>query len=65
MKTKNFIIPIAILTLFPHLVFSQSDTNIFPDVKSTHINSRAIDYLKNEGIVEGYPDGEFKPQNSI
>lgn len=37
----------------------------FPDVDSDSVNFDAIDYLKGEGVLEGYPDGTFKPANEI
>lgn len=37
----------------------------FPDVSSDHNNYTAIKWMFNEGIVEGYPDGNFKPENSV
>jgi len=46
----------------------ESDENIgsgFSDVPKLHRNSTAIEYLYKNGIVNGYPDGTFKPDNSI
>ncbi len=37
----------------------------FPDVPSTHINAKAIAYLKMQGIVSGNPDGTFHPERQI
>jgi len=37
----------------------------FVDVSASHSNSEAITYVKAEGIVEGYPDGTFKPNQTI
>lgn len=28
-------------------------------------NSTAIEHMKNEGIIKGYNDGEFKPDNNV
>ncbi len=39
----------------------QATTNIFSDVPQTHPNYVAINYLKSQGILGGYPDGTFKP----
>lgn len=38
---------------------------IFKDVSSRHVNARAIAYLKDHGVVKGYPDGTFKPDNFV
>ena len=39
--------------------------NEFTDVSSSHIYANAIEYLHDEGIVEGYADGTFKPDSTI
>ncbi len=36
----------------------------FPDIAG-HVFAEAILYVKNEGIVEGYPDGFFRPDGMI
>ncbi len=42
---------------FPYLVFR--------DVRNNNENEKAINYLANSGIIQGYPDKTFKPDNSI
>ncbi|MEK7672597.1 MAG: S-layer homology domain-containing protein [Patescibacteria group bacterium] len=37
----------------------------FKDLNTTHANYNAIIYLQNEGILNGYPDGTFKPDKSV
>ncbi len=37
----------------------------FKDVPGTHPNIDAINYILAQGIVKGYPDGSFKPDNAI
>jgi hypothetical protein len=37
----------------------------FSDVPSTHPLCPAIQYVKDEGIFEGYPDGTFRPADVI
>ncbi len=37
----------------------------FPDVLRTHDSYVAITYLNEEGVLNGYPDGTFKPENAI
>ena len=37
----------------------------FSDVSSTYKNSNAIDYLQEAGVINGYSDGTFKPENSV
>jgi hypothetical protein len=37
----------------------------FPDVPANHANYEAILYLQANGIVQGNPDGTFKPESTI
>lgn len=37
----------------------------FNDVPATHANFDAIAYVKDEGVVQGYPDGTFRPDQPI
>lgn len=37
----------------------------FPDVPSTEMYASGIQFLKDQGIVHGYPDGRYRPANSI
>ena len=37
----------------------------FSDVNSNHPYQEAVNYLQTEGIVNGYADGSFKPNNTI
>ncbi len=37
----------------------------FSDLISSHRNFKAINYLKSRRILEGYPDGTFRPQSEI
>lgn len=39
--------------------------SVFSDVYTTDPYYTAIEYIKNNGIANGYPDGTFKPENSI
>ncbi len=38
---------------------------VFSDVPNNHKYSEAIKYLKNNKIVNGYPDGSFKPEGTL
>jgi len=38
---------------------------VFTDVSDSHSNAAAIDYLSKEGVIGGYPDGSFRPQDSV
>ncbi len=37
----------------------------FPDVPDSHIHTTAITYVKEQGIVGGYSDGMFRPDDTI
>ena len=39
--------------------------NTFPDVSTTFVNAEAIGYLKENGVVQGYPDGTYRPSSEI
>ena len=39
--------------------------NCFPDVGLTHPNMIAICALKGQDIIQGYPDGTFRPIKSL
>ncbi len=41
------------------------DAGPFKDVPADHANANAITYVKTEGIVEGYADGTYKPDQTI
>ncbi|MFH1533582.1 MAG: S-layer homology domain-containing protein [Nitrospirota bacterium] len=45
--------------------YNYSDVEIFTDVEIETDNSEAISFLKSAGIVSGYPDGSFKPNNPL
>lgn len=39
--------------------------NYFQDVNRFHKNAIAINYLKEEGVVEGFPNGTFRPDAEV
>ncbi|MBD3330967.1 hypothetical protein GF354_05580, partial [Candidatus Peregrinibacteria bacterium] len=52
-------------TNFVSFDFNTDDSQIFSDLDSNHKNFNAIIYLRKEGIVNGYSDGTFKPENFV
>lgn len=38
---------------------------VYPDVKHDRWSVTEIEYMENQKVVEGYPDGEFKPSNKL
>lgn len=68
---RNVSIPITklllagyLVSIVPTAVLAQ-DSTIFKDVTTDTVYSEAIQYLKNEEIVQGYPDGTFAPGSNI
>lgn len=39
--------------------------DIFPDVELGRWSAHDIEYMADKNIIEGYPDGEFKPSNNL
>lgn len=71
MNKKSFIkkiLPVFLLCMLLNMqitVFAQDTKTIFEDVSSSHPNAKAIEYLKTEGIINGYTDGTFKPDQPV
>ncbi len=42
----------------------KNDNVVFPDIEGEW-NKKIINYLKNQGIVNGYSDGTYRPKNPI
>jgi len=56
---------VTTLTLALFLTSVQTAFATFKDVKETHENYAAINYVQAEGIVIGYNDGTYRPENKI
>lgn len=54
----------ALLFLLPALAAAQP-LNAFSDVPPGHPVADAVNYLYSEGIIQGYPDGTFRPEATI
>ena len=61
-KLIALLITLASLFLMTGIVHA---AGIFPDVSQSHKNHDAIIYLYQEGVINGYPDGTFKPENTL
>ncbi|MBU0668176.1 S-layer homology domain-containing protein [Patescibacteria group bacterium] len=57
---KKLVIALALI-LIPVAVMAQA----FPDVPEGSSYFGAVEYLKSKGVISGYPDGTFKPDQSI
>ena len=63
MKKKSLLILMAlVICLSSFMGFSVS---AFSDVTAEHRHSEAITYLTDKGVIHGYEDGTFKPENDI
>lgn len=64
LRTLSTSVLVSVLLLSP-LTPVASAAASFSDVPSTHPNAEAIVYVKAEGIVDGYADGTFRPNQTI
>lgn len=62
---KKLLIFFLITSLFSFPLVSEAATPSFPDVPKNHWAFSAIEKMKNERIISGYPDGTFKPKQKI
>lgn len=46
-------------------VFTGFSASAFSDVTEEHVHMSAITYLAEKGVINGYEDGSFKPENTI
>ena len=54
------------LASYPRIVVSLSDASgCFPDVREEDWFSRYVCLAKKRGVVSGYPDGFFRPENPV
>ncbi|MCK5471933.1 S-layer homology domain-containing protein [Candidatus Gracilibacteria bacterium] len=63
MSFRTIFMVTSVVAFFPSLVFATSVA--FPDVTASNPNKIAIEYLQDNGVINGYGDGTFKPQNKI
>ncbi|WP_201281472.1 S-layer homology domain-containing protein, partial [Staphylococcus aureus] len=57
-RTVKYALSAALAAVFVVPAFAQSDTP-FPDTKENHWAYEAVTRLKAEGILVGYPNGNF------
>lgn len=65
MKKKLLSLFTGTLSLFAFLALPAAAQTGFSDVSPSHANYRAIISLQEDGIIGGYPDGTFRPEQSI
>ncbi|NCP67488.1 S-layer homology domain-containing protein [bacterium] len=56
---------IVIESIYDEEEFAEAAENCFSDVQATDWFAKYVCFAKSEGIVEGNPDGTFKPANAI
>jgi len=54
-----------ITAIFLFFLCSQSAFAVFSDVASNHPHYEAINYLQTNGIIEGYADNTFRPEQAV
>lgn len=59
---KSFRFGLLVCLVFSMITPAFAD---FKDVSNSHPNADAIFYVQSEGIVSGYPDGTFRPDQPI
>ncbi len=59
------ILVLAISMCIPAFAATNADEVIFSDIDSTHYAYEAIKTMKTYGIISGYPDGTFRPNNTV
>jgi plastocyanin len=64
MKLRQIYIALTFALLFAGGMIAQAATG-FSDVPSTNVNYKAIMDLKAKGVISGYPDGTFKPDQVV
>jgi len=64
-KSTIWILVILLVVIGLPLTYVQAASHDFQDVSPTHPNYAAINYLRDQGIVQGYPDGNYKPDQTV
>lgn len=71
MKTFSRTLHAAVLMIFvigllpTAMAQTTPSTSPFSDVSATFVNADAIEYLKTNGVIQGYPDGTYRPSSEI
>ncbi len=61
---KKLFISFLILSL-PFIVQAEDNTSPFSDIEKGHKYFKAVSYLKDKGVINGYEDGTFKPDLDV
>ncbi len=61
---KKYLAILMTLVFFISM-FTGMSVNAFSDVTEDHQHNQAISYLAGKGVINGYEDGTFKPEDTI
>lgn len=64
-KLHTFLTFLTVLTVLTVLSNNITLATSFPDIKPNSLLETYIDYLTDKNIINGYPDGTFKPDQTI
>jgi len=65
-KLSGLLVVLILASIIPVLpAIAAGGTGPFTDVAGDYVNATAIAYLKTAGVVQGYPDGTYKPTDEI
>ncbi|MBP9700150.1 S-layer homology domain-containing protein [Candidatus Woesebacteria bacterium] len=62
--SRRFLPLVGVLTLLP-IQFAYGQSPSFKDVSTKNPAYQAVEYLKGQGILGGYSDGTFKPDQKV
>jgi len=65
MKKVNKVIAGLIISIMSFANFAHAQDTFFSDVPQSHQNYIAIKYLNAQGILKGYDDNTFKPEQKV
>ncbi len=62
---KKYFIPVVTIFLATSIIAQAQTVSSFSDVPKEHQYNVAINFLTKSGVIQGYQDGSFKPENPI
>ena len=65
MNVKKLLISLVISLFSFSLVFAQDVNSVFLDINSSYQYFDSIKFLKDNQVINGYPDGTFRPNNTL
>ncbi|MEK4712021.1 S-layer homology domain-containing protein [Sporosarcina sp. FSL K6-5500] len=62
---RKWMVGLLIFTMFNMVNSNSAMAAAFRDVSKNHSNYKDIEYLAGKGVISGYPDGTFKPNEPV